>query len=400
MQEIYLKESKEHGDISFPFAFYHVTEKHPRYIMETHWHEECEICRVLAGELRITIDGKTYIGRGRDGVGDIFFINSGSLHSAEPINCVYECVVFDMHFLLRERSMSNSFLYSLLYNQRKFIPHIPIPLNSDQLLRDNAGLVYQGPHGTLTAAGKSRGNNLASTPEVMSSVMASSIESTHLSESDRGSANSLSAVWADHDSNPQIATAGYGAAFEEEAYGAAAAVAAVSSSAQVQVHVNVSNVIYNLFRVLREKHTGYELKTFGLMYYLLGFFEDNDLFVKPESAGEAVSRIMKMRLALSFIHRNYKQEISLTDLSDLLDLKPPSVVKLFKDIINRRPMEYINSYRIHCAMELLKDNKSNVTTVAYDCGFSDVSYFSKVFKKYAGRTPREYLKKLSHDSVI
>ena len=93
MQEIILKESKEHGDISFPFAYYHVTSSHPRYVMETHWHEEYEICRVLEGELKVTIDGQTYMGKGSNGNGDIFIFNSGSVHSAEPISCVYECMV-------------------------------------------------------------------------------------------------------------------------------------------------------------------------------------------------------------------------------------------------------------------------------------------------------------------
>lgn len=300
MQDIFLKESKEHGDISFPFAFYHVTEKHPRYVMETHWHEECEICRVVSGELEVTIDGKTYVGRGSEEGGDIFIFNSGAVHSAVPKNCVYECLVFDMHFLLRERSLSNSFIYSLLYNQRKFVSHIPYPNEREQ------------------------------------------------------------------------------DASEE----------------------SIQSIVRRLFTVLNEQKNGYQLKTFGILYYLLGVFENNDLFEKPDTAGDTVTRIMKMRMALSYIHRNYKQQITLTELSELLDLKPPSVVKLFKDIINKKPLDYINSYRINCAMEMLKDNKNSVTSVAYECGFADVSYFTKVFKKYANQTPRDFLKSLPQTDVL
>lgn len=294
MQEIILKESKEHGDISFPFAYYHVTSSHPRYVMETHWHEEYEICRVLEGELKVTIDGQTYMGKGSNGTGDIFIFNSGSVHSAEPINCVYECMVFDLHFLLRERSLSNSFIYSILYNQRQFKPHIPfVPQD------------LEGPE-------------------------------------------------------------------------------------------SLNRTLGQLFTVLQEQTIGYELKTFGLMYYLLGIFEHRDLFVLPNDTGQAVNRIMKMRMALSYIHRNYKNTICLNELSELLELRPQSVVKLFKDIINKKPMEYINSYRVQCAMEMLKDQTQTVTNVAYECGFTDVSYFTKVFKKFTNKTPREYLKN-AHD---
>lgn len=292
MQDIFLKESKAHGNISFPFAFYHVTEKHPRYTMETHWHEECEICRVLSGTLEVTIDGKTFTGKGRDGVGDIFIFNSGAVHSAIPHDCVYECVVFDLHFLLRERSLSNSFIYSLLYNQRKFVSYIPYTQEKQADLED------------------------------------------------------------------------------------------------------ICSIVQRLFFTLRDQGAGYQLKSFGIMYYLLGLFEDKAMFEQPnEAGGDAVSRIMKMRMALSYIHRNYKQHISLSEIAELLDLQPPSVVKLFKELINKKPLEYINSYRINCAQEMLKEGRSSVTAVALECGFTDVSYFTKVFKKYTDQTPRQFITK-------
>ena len=292
MQDIFLKESKAHGNISFPFAFYHVTEKHPRYTMETHWHEECEICRVLSGTLEVTIDGKTFTGKGRDGVGDIFIFNSGAVHSAIPHDCVYECVVFDLHFLLRERSLSNSFIYSLLYNQRKFVSYIPYTQEKQADLED------------------------------------------------------------------------------------------------------ICSIVQRLFFTLRDHGAGYQLKSFGIMYYLLGLFEDKAMFEQPnEAGGDAVSRIMKMRMALSYIHRNYKQHISLSEIAELLDLQPPSVVKLFKELINKKPLEYINSYRINCAQEMLKEGRNSVTAVALECGFTDVSYFTKVFKKYTDQTPRQFITK-------
>lgn len=292
MQDIFLKESKAHGNISFPFAFYHVTEKHPRYTMETHWHEECEICRVLSGTLEVTIDGKTFTGKGRDGVGDIFIFNSGAVHSAIPHDCVYECVVFDLHFLLRERSLSNSFIYSLLYNQRKFVSYIPYTQEKQDDLED------------------------------------------------------------------------------------------------------ICSIVQRLFFTLRDQGAGYQLKSFGIMYYLLGLFEDKAMFEQPnEAGGDAVSRIMKMRMALSYIHRNYKQHISLSEIAELLDLQPPSVVKLFKELINKKPLEYINSYRINCAQEMLKEGRNSVTAVALECGFTDVSYFTKVFKKYTDQTPRQFITK-------
>ncbi len=339
MQDIFLKESKAHGNISFPFAFYHVTEKHPRYTMETHWHEECEICRVLSGTLEVTIDGKTFTGKGRDGVGDIFIFNSGAVHSAIPHDCVYECVVFDLHFLLRERSLSNSFIYSLLYNQRKFVSYIPYTQEKQADLEDICSIVQRL---FFTLRDQGAGYQLKSF----------------------GIMYYLLGLFEDK------------AMFEQPNEAGGDAVSRI-----MKMRMALS-------------YAGYQLKSFGIMYYLLGLFEDKAMFEQPnEAGGDAVSRIMKMRMALSYIHRNYKQHISLSEIAELLDLQPPSVVKLFKELINKKPLEYINSYRINCAQEMLKEGRNSVTAVALECGFTDVSYFTKVFKKYTDQTPRQFITK-------
>ena len=54
-------------------------------------------------------------------------------------------------------------------------------------------------------------------------------------------------------------------------------------------------------------------------------------------------------------------------------------------------MEYVNSYRIAVACDQLKHLNKNVTQVALDCGFTDVSYFTKVFKKYTNTTPSQFI---------
>lgn len=359
MRDIELKEKLSHGDLSFPFALYHVNQQHPRYVMATHWHDEYEICRIISGELKITIDGETYIGRGREGQSDIFFINSGAMHSAEPRNCVYECAVFDLQFLLRECSMSNSFLYSILYNQRKFITYLPI-----------YSLTLGGAVAKEALAKVDR-NLLVKGKDVfgLSALQSQSASLLYGLNQGAGLGSDLQPTEPEEDTNTY--------------------------------HIPYAqDILGQMFETLRHKEHGYELKTFGLLYFLLGIFEANEMFAVPDEKNESMSRIMKMRLVLSYIHRNFKQPISIEELSVLIDLRPPSVVKLFKDFVDKKPMEYINSYRINCAMEMLKKQDTSITNVAYECGFTDVSYFTKVFKKYSNLTPREFIKQQIAQNAI
>jgi AraC-like DNA-binding protein len=59
----------------------------------------------------------------------------------------------------------------------------------------------------------------------------------------------------------------------------------------------------------------------------------------------------------------------------------------------KTPFEYLNSYRIEVAGEQLLRSDSTVAQIAVNCGFNDVSYFSKIFRRYMGDTPLNYRKK-------
>ena len=90
-------EEKKRGTDSFPIEFYHLTEQHPRYEMELHWHVDFEFIRVTDGNLLLTLNGQTFNLK----KGMAAFIPSGLLHSAIPQNnCIYDCVVLgqDMYY--------------------------------------------------------------------------------------------------------------------------------------------------------------------------------------------------------------------------------------------------------------------------------------------------------------
>lgn len=97
MKKLELKEQRQHGAPDFPMQYYHIDRGHPRYEMNLHWHGEFELVRVLQGELRLYLNNVEYTMT----EGEIAFIGGGVLHRAEPVDCVYECVVFDLNVLTK-----------------------------------------------------------------------------------------------------------------------------------------------------------------------------------------------------------------------------------------------------------------------------------------------------------
>ncbi len=95
---------------------------------------------------------------------------------------------------------------------------------------------------------------------------------------------------------------------------------------------------------------------------------------------------------LSFIHEKYAQSIRLSDLAGLCYMTEAHFCRIFKDLLGESFVSYINRYRINKAAALMKASELSKKEIAARVGFSDLSYFSRQFKKYKGESPRSYIK--------
>ncbi|MGG4551716.1 response regulator transcription factor [Paenibacillus humicus] len=96
----------------------------------------------------------------------------------------------------------------------------------------------------------------------------------------------------------------------------------------------------------------------------------------------------------AYVHKNYANEISLSEMADSLHLNYSYLSSYFKQRTGENLTSYINRVRTDKAKELLMDHKLSVSEISRLTGFSDHNYFSKVFKKITGMTPVEYRNKI------
>jgi two-component system response regulator YesN len=97
-----------------------------------------------------------------------------------------------------------------------------------------------------------------------------------------------------------------------------------------------------------------------------------------------------VRIAKQYVAENYKKNISLSVISEIINLSSVYFSMLFKKEVGVNFLDYLNQYRIEQSKALLKDVTNNINEVADKVGFSDARYFTRVFKKYLGITPAEY----------
>ena len=144
----------------------------------------------------------------------------------------------------------------------------------------------------------------------------------------------------------------------------------------------------------------------GAVDYLLKPFHDGDL-------ENAVTRIQQRRRpaaeatpigaarkgdkskyvleAMDYIGKHYNEpDISVGTVAQSLNISEGYLSHTFKKETDYTLLNYLTRYRIHKAMELLKDCRVKVYEVAEQVGYRDIAYFSATFKKYAGISPSEY----------
>jgi len=97
-----------------------------------------------------------------------------------------------------------------------------------------------------------------------------------------------------------------------------------------------------------------------------------------------------VRHAILLIDSQLTNELSLRHIASALELNPSYLSAIFKKETGRTITDFISGRRVEQAMELLRTSSMQIQDVAMYCGIPDANYFTKVFKKYTGKSPAEY----------
>lgn len=112
-----------------------------------------------------------------------------------------------------------------------------------------------------------------------------------------------------------------------------------------------------------------------------------------ENAGtplEEDSSEARLRCVKQYIEDHIQEKITVKDLANLVHLNEQHLMRVFKRETGQSVLEYITERRILIAGSLLKDTDYSINFIADCIGCENYSYFTKLFKKFTGFTPREY----------
>lgn len=152
---------------------------------------------------------------------------------------------------------------------------------------------------------------------------------------------------------------------------------------------DVLEIINHIFKITEEKRDGFPLMQLGLVYQLLSIlFEKHQdtRYIRPVAEG-------RLREIIEYITDHYCEDITSADICEMFGYDQSYFCRLFKSVVGVRPMEYIRVLRLEKARRMLINNDINISKIALECGFSDVNYFTRCFRKHYGLTAGEYRKK-------
>ncbi len=281
MKTLRYHENKPRGSQEFPLDYHFVSKEHPRYEMPYHWHEETEIIHVVSGQFALMMDGS----RRTLQSGALVYIAPGCLHGGEPQDCVYECVVFDMRFLLKAAVPGVSFVQDVLSRRVDISPFLTEKY-----------------------------------------------------------------TWA-------------------------------------------SRCLLPMFNALGERLEGSDLVALGALLQFFGEAVGRSAFSRHTRIPDQESRgVLKLKRVFELIESRPGDPPSIEEMSAVIGMTPKYFNSFFKQATHSTPAQYIGFYRIEQACYEMLATDKNVTEIAMDLGYCDLSHFIRCFKRYKGVSPGEYLK--------
>ncbi len=94
--------------------------------------------------------------------------------------------------------------------------------------------------------------------------------------------------------------------------------------------------------------------------------------------------------AVLYITENYSTDIRLKDVAASVCISPHYFSKIFKEELGVNFIDFLTSCRMDHAKDLLSKNEDSIKNISYSVGYNDPNYFSRLFKKVEGMSPKEY----------
>ncbi|MDY4969032.1 MAG: AraC family transcriptional regulator [Lachnospiraceae bacterium] len=152
-------------------------------------------------------------------------------------------------------------------------------------------------------------------------------------------------------------------------------------------HSEVSSIIRQMDHLCETRPEGYQLAVKGYLFQFLFTLISNRQGHSLSSSEE--KSLEKIKFIVGYVQEHYSEPISITQIAQLCHYSDSHFMKFFRTHMETSFTRYLNDYRLTIAHRLLGSSKNTILEIAQQCGFENLSYFNRLFKRKYGVTPKE-----------
>ncbi|MBU5442215.1 response regulator [Paenibacillus sp. MSJ-34] len=150
-----------------------------------------------------------------------------------------------------------------------------------------------------------------------------------------------------------------------------------------------------------EFELGYQVESESFHYYLLhsGRIEETLELIRMRirhvmgpaaNSGIMFSKTPRLKIIEDYVREHLSENITAVTMANRLFLNPNYFSRYFKKLTGMNFTDYVHRLKMDIAAQMIKNDAGKIEVISMKLGYSDRTYFSKVFKKYNGVTPSEY----------
>ena len=144
-------------------------------------------------------------------------------------------------------------------------------------------------------------------------------------------------------------------------------------------------------RMMQELESGEAGHNFRAVTLFMRLIERISRICSSSALYRENDELFRLSEVVSFLEKHRAEPLTVKELADRAAMSPATLNRAFRRAVGKSPLNYLNDLRISGAELLLRENPElPVAAVAAECGFADSNYFSRLFKKRTGCTPRAF----------
>ena len=125
----------------------------------------------------------------------------------------------------------------------------------------------------------------------------------------------------------------------------------------------------------------------------ISYIGSGSFYSTSDSHSRRINKIIK------YVESNYASRITLDSIGELVGMSASSVCRFFKKKTRHNFLDYLNSFRIEKAIDMIIRTELTISEISYACGFNNISNFNRIFLNRTGTTPSDYRKTLKDAAV-